>query len=322
MLIVSESIAQHLVTMEDAIAAVEAVFATLGRDQAYSYPVVRESVGATTAVFGVKSGFDAEGMVLGLKAGGYWPANAGRGLSNHQSVTVLFDQATGRARAVVSANYLTGIRTAASSALAAKYLARSDARVLGIIGTGTQAPYQVRAISALLPLARVVAWNRSPERLDAFGRDVGALGLPFEAATKQEVARQADVLVTVTSAASALVEKSWVRAGTHVSAMGADTAGKQELSPELVAAASVYVDSIEQAISIGECQHAHRRNMLPRDAIKGTLGQLVNHAVPGRTSPDEITIFDGTGIALQDLAVAALALQLAEERGLAVDVDF
>lgn len=323
MLILTEQDARALVGVEDAIAAVEQTFAAMANGQARNYPVVRELVGHQDAVFGVKTGADTGLPLLGLKAGGYWPHNAKRGLGNHQSSTVLFDPETGRASAVVSANYLTGIRTGAASAIATKHLARPDASVLGLIGAGVQSLYQLQATLAVRPIRRVLAWDPSADNLQAFGRGVAELGLEFEAQPGPlEVAGQADVLITVTPSQRALVERGWVRAGTHINAMGADTRGKQELAADLVANACVFVDEPEQAVSIGECQHAFAAGLLRLSDLRGTLGEVVAGQRPGRRSPGEITLFDGTGVALQDLAVAQLAVRLAGERGIGARVDY
>jgi ornithine cyclodeaminase len=155
----------------------------LDRADAASYPVVREKLGDPAAVFGVKTGYDRSAGALGLKAGGYWAGNAARGLTNHQSTTLLFDPATGQAAALVGANYLTGVRTGAVAALATRRLARPDAHMLGIVGTGTQALYQLDAIRCVRPIDEVVAWNRTPARLDAFLDAVRARGLVARAAS-------------------------------------------------------------------------------------------------------------------------------------------
>jgi ornithine cyclodeaminase/alanine dehydrogenase-like protein (mu-crystallin family) len=322
MLIVSESEARTLVAMPDAIEAVAGTFAALDRSEAASYPVVREKLGTHAAVFGVKTGYDRAAGALGLKAGGYWPHNAARGLTNHQSTTLLFDAETGRAAALVGANYLTGVRTGAAAALATRHLARADARVLGIVGTGTQALYQLDAIRCVRPLDEVVAWNRTPARLEAFLEAVRARGLAARAASLEETCRTADILVTATPGLEPLVAPQWIRPGTHINAVGADTAGKQELEPALVARAAVYVDSLEQAITIGECQHAVRLGLFAPSRVRGTLGGLVSGRLPGRANAADITLFDSTGIALQDLAVAALAVQRAGERGCGTAVEF
>jgi len=322
MLVIPESEARALVAMPDAIEMVAETFAALDRAEAASYPVVRERLGTHAAVFGVKTGYDRAAGTLGLKAGGYWPHNAARGLTNHQSTTLLFDPETGRAAALVGANYLTGVRTGAAAALATRHLARPDARVLGFVGTGTQALYQLDAIRCVRPLSEVVAWNRSPARLEPFLDAVRSRGLVARAASLEETVRAADILVTATPGQEPLVRADWVRAGTHINAVGADTAGKQELEAALVAGAAVYVDSLEQAITIGECQHAVRSGLLTPERIRGTLGGLVSGRLPGRTDAAEITLFDSTGIALQDLAVAALAVRRAGERGRGIAVEF
>jgi ornithine cyclodeaminase len=314
MIVISEQDAQALVSVDDAIAAVERAFAAMARDQARNFPVVREALGYRGAVFGVKTGCDTSAPLLGLKAGGYWPGNAATGLTNHQSATLLFDPDTGRASALVSANYLTGVRTGAASAIATKHLSRADSAVLGIIGAGVQSRYQLRATLAVRPIRTVHAWDPSADNLAAFGRDVAALGLQFVAADDCEaVAAHADILITVTPAQKALVQGDWVRVGTHINAMGADTAGKQELDPALVAKAARFTDEIAQAISIGECQHAFNAGLITQDSVR-TIGEVIAGLCAGRRGREEITLFDGTGVALQDLVVADLALRRAIER--------
>jgi alanine dehydrogenase len=323
MLIISEQDARALVSVEDVIAVVEKTFAAMARGVARNYPVVREVVGYQDAVYGVKTGCDTSAPILGLKAGGYWPHNLAKGLTNHQSSTLLFDPETGRASALVSANYLTGVRTGAASAIATKYLSRPDSAVLGIIGTGVQSVYQLRATLAVRPIRKVYAWDPSAENLVAFGRTVAELGLEYAPQTdRQAVAANADILITVTPSQQALVEKSWVRAGTHISAMGADTKGKQELDAALVAGAAVFVDEAAQAITIGECQHAYNAGLLTEQSLRGSIGAVIAGLCDGRRTAQEITLFDGTGVALQDLVVADLAVRLATERGLGCRVEY
>ena len=322
MIVISEQDARALVSIEAAIEAVEQSFAAMARGQARNYPVVRELVGYRDAVFGVKTGCDTAAPILGLKAGGYWPHNLAQGLGNHQSSTLLFDPDTGRASALVSANYLTGVRTGAASAIATKHLSRPDASVLGLIGAGVQSQYQLRATLAVRPIRKVCAWNPSADKLAAFGRLVQELGLEFVAADRQAVAASADILITVTPSQQALVERSWIRPGTHISAMGADTRGKQELDPLLVAAAVLFVDEAAQAISIGECQHAFSAGLITQQSFRGSLGQVIAGLCDGRRSASEITLFDGTGVALQDLVVADLAVRLAKQRGVGSVVDY
>jgi ornithine cyclodeaminase len=322
MLIISESLAQDLVSIEDAIEAVAATFIAMAQGQARNYPVVREVVGYADAVYGVKAGGDISAPFLGLKAGGYWPHNLPRGLTNHQSSTLMFDPETGRASGLVSANYLTGVRTGAASALAARALSRPDASVLGIIGTGGQSVHQLRATAKVRGLTRVHAWDPMPENVARFAAAATALGLEYVAETSpQAVAEAAEILITVTPSQKPILFKGWVHPGTHISAMGADTKGKQELDPSLVAAARLFVDEAAQAISIGECQHAFAQGLIGAADLTA-LGAVLEGRAEGRRSEAEITLFDGTGVALQDLVVADLAMRRAIEQGRGVVVDY
>jgi len=233
------------------------------------------------------------------------------------------DPETGRASALVSANYLTGARTGASSAIATKYLSRPNSRILGIIGTGVQAEYQLKATMAVRRLTKVHAWDPSADNLAKFGQTVGGLGLEFIAESEREaVVGQADVLITVTPSQQALVDKAWVRPGTHISAMGCDTKGKQELDPRLVAASALFVDEAAQAMTIGEFQHAYAGGLITESSFRGSIGQVIEGMCDGRRNDEEITIFDGTGVSLQDLVVAALAVRMAEEKGLGASVEY
>jgi ornithine cyclodeaminase len=323
MFVISETLARELVTIKEAIDAVERTFAAMARGAARNYPVVREIVGHADAVFGVKTGADTSAPLLGLKAGGYWPHNLPRGLTNHQSATLLFDPDTGRASALVSANYLTGIRTGAASAIATKHLSRADASSLGIIGTGTQSVYQLQGTLAVRKIRTVHAWDPSPANLAAFGRTVADLGLAYHTHdTCGDVARLSDILVTVTPSTKALVDREWVRPGTHISAMGADTRGKQELDPYLVRDATLFVDEAGQSISIGEFQHAYGLGLISESDIRGSIGAVIAGLCDGRRSAEEITIFDGTGVSLQDLVVADIAARRAAEKDLGSRVEF
>jgi len=317
MLIVPEALIASLVTPEDAFRAVEACFAAMARGEAYNFPVVREALGEGRQ-YGFKSGLDRAAGQLGVKAGGYFPGNAAKGLINHQSSVFLFDPDTGRPEAMVGGNLLTALRTAAASAIAIDRLARKDAHVLGIVGAGHQAGFQLRAAARVRRFERVIAWNLHPDMLPKLGAVAAELGLPFEAVDLPRM-READVIVTITSSPAASLMAAHVVPGTHLSCMGTDTKGKQEVDPALVAAASVFTDEVAQSVTIGEAQHAVGAGTLDASAIV-PLGEVLTGAHSGRQSAEEITLFDGTGVGLQDLAVAAVAVQRARERGLGIEV--
>ncbi len=318
-IIVGEDVCEKVIGRSDAFSAVESVFAAMAKGDAYNFPVIREAIGYADALYGFKSGFDRAGKVLGLKSGGYWPGNMAKGLTNHQSTVFLFDPDTGRLKALVGGNYLTALRTAASSSVSIAHLARKDAKVLGMVGAGHQSTFQLRAAAEQRDFDRVVAWNPHPEMLPKLGAVAEELGLSFQAVTQEQLGETADVIITITSAFEPLLMADWIKPGTHIACMGTDTKGKQEVDPALLARATVFADEIAQSITIGEAQHAVASGLIGEADIT-PIGAVINGDHPGRTSNDEITLFDGTGVGLQDLAVASVAANLARERGLGTKV--
>ncbi|MDK4743581.1 ornithine cyclodeaminase family protein [Rhizobium sp. CNPSo 3464] len=321
MIIIPENAVAELVTPSDCLKAVEEVFASMANKSAYNFPVIREAIEHADALYGFKSGFDRKSLALGLKSGGFWPNNTSRGLTNHQSTILLFDAETGKCRAVVGGNLLTALRTAAASAISIKYLARKDAKVLGMIGAGHQSTFQLRAALQQRQFEKVVAWNFHPEMLCRLEQVANDEGLSFEAVDLDHLGAESDVIISITSSFAPVLKAAQVRPGTHLACMGTDTKGKQEVEAELVGIAKVFTDDIAQAVTIGECQHAVERGIITKDIII-EIGAVIGGANHGRSSADEITLFDGTGIALQDLAVASVAVDLALAKGVAIEIDF
>ncbi len=321
MIIVPEREIAGLLGPTDAYKAVEAVFAAMAAGRAVNFPVIREAIGHADALYGFKSGFDRDGLALGLKSGGYWPGNAAKGLTNHQSSVFLFDADTGQCRAIVGGNLLTALRTAAASAVSINYLARKDAKVLGIVGAGHQSVFQLRAALAQRAFERIVAWNRDPAKLARLADVAAELEIPFQAVSLPELGAVADVIITIVSAHEPLLMDAHIRLGTHIACMGTDTKGKQEIDATIFGHATVFTDEIAQSVSIGEAQHAIAAGIIMQTDIH-QIGAVINGKHPGRTSDDQITVFDGTGVGLQDLAVASSVVDLAIAKGVATEVDF
>ncbi|WP_050527800.1 iminosuccinate reductase BhcD [Pseudorhodobacter aquimaris] len=321
MWIVPEAKIADLMDRATCFTAIEGVFAAMSRGDAYNFPVIRESIGHADALYGFKSGFDRQGLALGLKSGGYWPGNEAKGLTNHQSTVVLFDADTGKVKALVGGNLLTALRTAAASSVSIRHLAREDAKVLGMVGAGHQSAFQMRAAVEQRQFEKVVGWNLHPEMLDRLANTAQELGLPFEAVSLDELGAQSDVIITITSSFDPILHAAQIKPGTHIACMGTDTKGKQEVGADLVARATVFTDEVAQAISIGECQHAIASGVLAETDI-AELGAVINGTHKGRSSVEEVTLFDGTGVGLQDLAVAAAVVDLAITKGVAIEVDF
>ncbi|CUH98401.1 iminosuccinate reductase BhcD [Leisingera aquaemixtae] len=321
MYIVPEKAVADLVTREASFDAVEKVFAAMASGDAYNFPVVREAIGHEDALYGFKGGFDRAGLTLGLKAGGYWPNNLEkRGLINHQSTVFLFDPDTGKVKAMVGGNLLTALRTAAASSVSIKHLARQDAKVIGMIGAGHQAKFQLRAALEQRNFEKVIGWNFHPDMLPNIEKVAAEAGVPFEAVDLPGM-RDADVIISITSAFAPSLMADHVSPGTHVACMGTDTKGKQEVEAALLVKSTVFTDEVAQSITIGEAQHAVAQGLIQESDV-AQLGAVINGTNPGRTSDDQITLFDGTGVGLQDLAVAASVVEVAVEKGIAIEVDF
>ena len=320
MIIIPERDIAGLVSAADCFVAVEQTFASMAKQSARNFPVIREAIGHADALYGFKSGFDRASLALGLKSGGYWPNNTQKGLTNHQYTIFLFDADTGRCRAIVGGNLLTALRTAAASAVSIKHLARADSKVLGIVGAGHQSTFQLRAALEQRPFEKVVAWNKTPEKLERLASVAQEKGLPFQSVSLEQLCEEADVVITITSSFTPVIMKRLIQPGTHLACMGTDTKGKQEVAPEIVAASTLFTDEVAQSTSIGETQHAFRLGMVDAAAIV-PIGDVVNGDHPGRQSAEEITLFDGTGVGLQDLAVASAAVDLALVRGTAIEID-
>lgn len=317
--IVPEGLIPDLLTRDASFTAVEKVFAAMAAGDAYNFPVVREAIGHEDALYGFKGGFDRTGGVLGLKAGGYWPNNLEKQkIINHQSTVFLFDPDTGRVKAMVGGNYLTALRTAAASSVSIKHLARKDSKVLGMVGAGHQAQFQLRAALETHTFEKVIGWNYHPEMLPNLAKVAEEAGVPFEAVELPGL-QEADVIITITSSFAPTLMADHVSPGTHVACMGTDTIGKQEVETALLGKATVFCDEVAQSISIGEAQHAISSGLITEQDVS-QLGAVINVTHKGRTSADEITLFDGTGVGLQDLAVSAAIVEVAIANGTATTV--
>jgi ornithine cyclodeaminase/alanine dehydrogenase-like protein (mu-crystallin family) len=258
------------------------------------------------------------------KVNGNFPENpARRGLPTIQGVVVLCDAGSGVPLAILDSAAVTALRTGAATAVAARRLARPDSRVATVVGCGVQGRAQLQALRAVLPLSRVFAFDIEVDRARAFADEARADGGLLVEATDDLPAAMAasDVCVTCTPARRPVLRRAWVRPGTFLAAVGADAPGKQELEPELLAAGRLVVDVLEQCAEIGELAHGLRAGLVTLEQVGAELGQVVAGLRPGRESREEITIFDSSGTAIQDVAVAALAYERAVVGGRGLPVD-
>lgn len=317
---VSENTVETTISQEQVTAAIRDVFVALADDAAFNFPVVRDKLDYKDAIFGFKSGFDRSGPTLAVKAGGLWPGNRAAGLPNHQSTILLFDSDTGGPHALVRGTYLTALRTAAASALSIRALAREDSKTLGLIGAGGQAPFQIRAALAERDFDRVIIYDADEETAASLLQALGDLPVDCAIMTPEALCAESDVIITVTPSRQPFIESDWVKPGTHIACMGADTKGKHEVAVDLVVRSNLFCDEADQATSIGECQHAYEAGLIQLSALT-PLGDVLRGAAQGRESDSSITLFDSTGMGLQDLAAANMALNVALREGLAKELE-
>ena len=238
--------------------------------------------------------------------------NPARGLPSTSGLMILFSAETGQVQAVLLDNgYLTDIRTAAAGAVAARALARPDARRAAILGAGTQARLQLQALCLVRPIAEATIWARDADRAARAAEELTrALGIPVRATGDREAAvTQADVIVTTTPATEPLLMADWLRPGQHVTAMGSDQPGKTELDPRCLVRADLYVpDRLSQTRAMGELRGAIAAGLIDPERGFGELGEVLTGDAPGRAGPEAITIADLTGTGVQDTAIATHAL--------------
>lgn len=243
--------------------------------------------------------------MAGVKIVNVHPENPKIGLPTVMALTVILDPATGMPEAVLNATALTGLRTGAAGAIAARYLSPKRRIVLGVIGSGRQAAAQINAIADVLEITEVRVWSRTPANAEAFCRRCE--GHTCEAVSL-EMACDVDVIVTTTPVRTPIIRSEWVHEGTHINAIGADAPGKEELDPAILLRSRVFVDDPTQALHSGEINVPVSSGLFTAERIAGTLGEIVCGRKK-RERRDEITLFDSTGLAIQDLAIAALVMK-------------
>lgn len=256
-----------------------------------------------------KLGYFRSNEIISVKAssGGFKSNPELYGVPNGMGTVMLFDGRNGALICIMDGSLLTGLRTGAAGAISVRLLARKDSRKLTCIGTGNQARMQVRSISNVMIIEEIYAWDHHIPSLQAFKAEIEAeLNIPVVIANSaQQAVRQADVLVTTTRGKGAIIDAKWINAGTHIVAIGADQQGKQELDTEIFRNAKIVVDSISQCTTRGETSNPIQRGIIIADQIHAEIGELLLGLKTGRENDQEITIFDSTGMAIQDNTTAS-----------------
>ncbi|RAS26415.1 ornithine cyclodeaminase family protein [Paraburkholderia bryophila] len=297
LLLLDKDQVERLMQPADVMEAVKEAFVLHSNREGRVFPVVRESL-ATGGIFGIKSGDVPSQGLLGFKAAGFWPDNRKRGGEPHQATVMLMDPATGRPLCMIDGNAITTLRTGAAGAWGLQTLARADSTSVCVFGAGVQAAIQLRfALDNLPTLGKVRYVTHDGQPNASFEAAFSARCAISLAADKNEAVSTSDIVITATPGAGALFDTEAVQAGTHLNCVGADTQGKRELPDGLLARVTLVVDDREQAKRIGETQWAPSTPSVE-------LGDLLTGKETCHRQPTEITLFDMTGLALQDLTVA------------------
>jgi alanine dehydrogenase len=246
--------------------------------------------------------------IAGVKIVNVHPENRERGLPSVMAITIILDVSTGEPSAILNATRLTDIRTGGAGAIAVKYLCPKDTITLGLIGSGRQAMAQLQAIRTVRQIEEIRVWSRNEENSRAFianNPDLEGRSVSLEQAC------DCDVLCTTTPTRSPLVKDEWIHDGMHINAIGADAPGKEELDPRILKRARIFIDDYEQSVHSGEINVPVSKKLFDPADIAGTIGDVVC-GYKKRNTPEEITIFDSTGLAIQDLAIAEIAMKTSE----------
>ena len=316
-LLLSEADVRAVLTMPDLIEAMQAALIEFSSGAADQPLRTVLQVGQAKAFFGVMPASVPGRDAMGTKLVTVYESNAARGLPSHLATIVLLDPATGALRAIVDGRYITEARTAAVSAVATRLLARADAAVLALIGSGVQARSHLTALAHVRALREVRVWSPDPARRSAFA-DRAESPCPVRAVgSAREAVDGADLVALVSASRQPVLEAAWIAPGTHICAVGACRPDQREMDTALVRTARLFVDSRVAALAeAGDVLLPIAEGAFAADHIAGELGELAAGHVAGRTSVDQITIFKSLGMAVEDVVAGHLAFERASARGL------
>jgi alanine dehydrogenase len=314
-----------LITPDMVISAVEESYMAYSRGDTIQPPIVSVALPERNGEMDVKAGYSKTTSMISVKcASGFYDNRKTGTFPNSMSTLLLFDGTTGFPLCMMDAGTVTGWRTGAAGAVSARLLARKNAKTAAIIGTGDQARMQLLALTSVAEIESVFLWGRSRDQmllyLEEMCDKVKCKITPAD--TPQSAVMNADIVITATPASEILIKRDWIRPGTHIIAVGADMEGKQELDSLLFKEAKIVVDHLEQCSLRGELQNPLRQGVIRREDIHCEIGQILLGKKNGRETDDEITIFDMTGMAIQDNVTALKIYESALDLELGTYYDF
>ncbi len=319
--IITRPVVEKALNMRDCISCIEGVFKLYGRGETQMPPKVYLSF--EKGDLRCMPAFIPSMRVAGVKNVNSHPDN--RGIPTVMASITLFDPENGFPVAIMDGTYITAMRTGAAGGVAAKYLSRKDSKTAAFIGTGTQAKTQLEALLLVRPaISKITAYDVNKKTLGNFARQVLArYGLKVMCVDSvSRATRDADVVITTTPVRTPIVMNKDICDGTHINAIGADAEGKQELDPAILKRARVVIDNWEQSSHGGEINVPLSKGIVTRKDIYADIGEIVGGKKQGRTSPKQVTVFDSTGLAIQDVSVAGEVLKrVISDRALRTQVE-
>ncbi|MBY8989243.1 MAG: ornithine cyclodeaminase family protein [Candidatus Lokiarchaeota archaeon] len=318
-IILSQDDVKLCLPMNKAIQAVQEAYIAFAKGRVKMPPVMHLDVSQYNGEIDIKSGYIEDFGLIGTKIASGFYDNHKLGLPPGIAIIILMDLKTSMPLAIMDGTYVTAYRTGAAGAVAANVLAKKDSEIIGVIGAGTQARMQIIALNEIFTLKEVKVWDINDTAKRLYSKEMSEqLNITVESVDSvKDAVVESDIVVTVTPSKKALVMKDWIKNGTHINAIGADGPGKQELDPMIIKVADkVVVDSLEQCKIIGEIQHALKNGLIKEKDIHAEIGQILIGDKKGRESDHEITLFDSTGLAAQDIAAANIVYKQAKEKGM------
>lgn len=318
-LVVKRDEVQTLLTMPKVMESVKQAYETFARNKVIQPPIVSIEVPEHNGEVDIKAGYSLPEQMIGVKtAGGFWDNPKLYQLPTGLALICLYDAKSGFPVCIMDGTLITAYRTGAAGGISAQVLARSNSSIAGVIGTGVQARMQIIALKEVLPITTIKVWGLSQEKMAMYKQEMESL-LGVEVILcdnpKQAVVGS-DVVLTTTPSKQKIVMNEWIAPGTHLIAIGADMEGKQELDPEVFSRAKVVVDNPSECIKRGETQHAIEQKWITASDIHAQIGEILLGVKSGRTNDDEITIFDATGMSIQDITTACMVYKSAMEKGI------
>lgn len=325
-LVLTESELRECVGLDhEALEAVQNAFTWLADDKVVMPPIMHIEVAENNGDVDIKSGFVKGLDSFAVKIGSGFFDNPQLGLPSSSAMMVLLSAKTGVCQAVLLDNgYLTDVRTGLAGAVATKLLAPETVNTVGVIGTGAQARYQIKSLGLVRDFQRLLVVGRTSERTSAYIDEMrNALGIDvFAVESIEQLVRESQIVVSTTPSREALIETQWLHPGLHITAMGSDLAGKQELAADVLGSVDLLVcDRKSQCFAMGELRHGLDAGSITEESEIYELGELTSGRVAGRRSPEDITVCDLTGTGVQDTAIALVAYRKAIQAGLGSKID-